>query len=46
VVRLFANGKILANKRRRGRPPKVRPPEPVLEELLPRYDAYEVAESA
>jgi WhiB family transcriptional regulator, redox-sensing transcriptional regulator len=44
---LFANGKILANKRRRGRPPKVRPPEPVLEELIPRYVApYEIAESA
>jgi WhiB family redox-sensing transcriptional regulator len=44
---LFANGKVLANKRRRGRPPKVRPPEPVLEELNPRYDAsYRVAESA
>ena len=40
---LFANGKVLANKRRRGRPPKVRPPEPVLEELVPRY---QVAESA
>jgi WhiB family redox-sensing transcriptional regulator len=35
---LFANGKVLAHKRRRGRPPKVRPPEPVLEELVPRYD--------
>ena len=33
---LFANGKVLAQKRRRGRPPKVRPPEPVLEELVPR----------
>ena len=44
---LFANGKVLANKRRRGRPPKVRPPEPVLEELVPRYDpSYQVAESA
>jgi WhiB family transcriptional regulator, redox-sensing transcriptional regulator len=44
---LFANGKVLANKRRRGRPPKVRPPEPVLEDLVPRYDApYQVAESA
>jgi len=44
---LFANGKVLANKRRRGRPPKVRPPEPVLEELVPRYvPGYEVAESA
>ena len=44
---LFANGKILANKRRRGRPPKVRPPEPVLDELVPRYDpSYQVAESA
>ena len=32
---LFANGKVLAQKRRRGRPPKVRPPEPVLEELVP-----------
>ena len=35
---LFANGKVLAHKRRRGRPPKVAPPEPVLEELVPRYD--------
>ena len=44
---LFANGKVLAQKRRRGRPPKVRPPEPVLEELVPRYDpSYQVAESA
>jgi WhiB family transcriptional regulator, redox-sensing transcriptional regulator len=42
---LFANGKVLANKRRRGRPPKVRPPEPVLEELIPRYDP-QVRESA
>ncbi len=25
---LFANGKVLAHKRRRGRPPKVAPPEP------------------
>src|SRR5262249_50503259 len=40
---LFSNGKMLAHARRRGRPPKVRPPEPVLEELLP---AYRVAESA
>ena len=29
---LFANGKVLAQKRRRGRPPKVRPPEPVYDE--------------
>ena len=44
---LFANGKVLAHKRRRGRPPKVRPPEPVLEDLVPVYDAsYRVAESA
>jgi WhiB family redox-sensing transcriptional regulator len=34
---LFANGKVLAQKRKRGRPPKVRPPEPVLEELVPVY---------
>ena len=34
---LFANGKILAQKRRRGRPPKVAPPEPVLEELVPTF---------
>jgi WhiB family redox-sensing transcriptional regulator len=27
---LFANGRILAQKRKRGRPPKVRPPEPEL----------------
>jgi len=26
---LLANGKVLAQKRRRGRPPKVSPPEPV-----------------
>jgi len=32
---LFANGKVLAQKRRRGRPPKVAPPEPVIEELVP-----------
>ena len=35
---LFANGKVLAQKRRRGRPPKVARPEPVLEELVPVYD--------
>jgi WhiB family redox-sensing transcriptional regulator len=29
---LFANGKVLAQKRRRGRPPKVRPPEPEYDE--------------
>jgi WhiB family redox-sensing transcriptional regulator len=29
---LFANGKVLAQKRRRGRPPKVRPPEPQYDE--------------
>jgi len=40
---LFANGKILAQKRRRGRPPKVSRPEPELAELVP---AYRVAESA
>jgi hypothetical protein len=34
---LFANGKVLAQKRRRGRPPKVAPPEPVIEELVPMY---------
>jgi WhiB family redox-sensing transcriptional regulator len=34
---LFANGKVLAQKRRRGRPPKVAPPEPVIEELVPLY---------
>jgi hypothetical protein len=27
---LFLNGRILAQKRKRGRPPKVRPPEPEL----------------
>ena len=36
---LFANGKVLAQKRRRGRPPKVARPEPVLEELVPVYGA-------
>ena len=34
---LFANGKVLAQKRRRGRPPKVAPPEPVIEALVPMY---------
>jgi len=29
---LIANGKVLAQKRRRGRPPKVAPPEPVFDE--------------
>jgi WhiB family redox-sensing transcriptional regulator len=29
---LIANGKVLAQKRKRGRPPKVRPPEPVYDE--------------
>src|SRR5205807_10522907 len=29
---LFANGKVLAQKRKRGRPPKGRPPEPVFDE--------------
>jgi WhiB family redox-sensing transcriptional regulator len=44
---LFANGKVLAHKRRRGRPPKVAPPEPVLDELVPRYGpAYSERESA
>jgi len=44
---LFANGNVLAQKRRRGRPPKVARPEPVLEDLVPRYDpSYQVAESA
>jgi WhiB family transcriptional regulator, redox-sensing transcriptional regulator len=44
---LFANGKVLAQKRRRGRPPKVARPEPVLEDLVPRYDpSYQVADSA
>jgi WhiB family redox-sensing transcriptional regulator len=40
---LFANGKVLAHKRRRGRPPKVRPPDPVIEELVP---IYQVEKSA
>jgi WhiB family redox-sensing transcriptional regulator len=34
---LIANGKVLAQKRRRGRPPRVAPPEPVIVELLPSY---------
>ncbi len=29
---LLANGKVLAQKRKRGRPPKVRPPEPIYDE--------------
>ena len=37
---LFANGKVLAHKRKRGRPPKVRPPDEVAAE------AELVAESA
>ncbi len=36
---LFANGKVLAQKRRRGRPPKVPRPEPVLDDLGPVYEA-------
>jgi WhiB family redox-sensing transcriptional regulator len=44
---LFANGKVLAQKRRRGRPPMVARPEPVLEELVPVYVAgVAVARSA
>jgi len=29
---LLAHGRVIAQKRRRGRPPKVRPPEPVYDE--------------
>ncbi len=39
---LFVNGRILAQKRKRGRPPKVRPPEP--EVVLPPSIARLVAE--
>ena len=39
---LFANGRILAQKRKRGRPPKVRPPEPEL--ILPPAIARLLAE--
>ncbi len=39
---LFANGRILAQKRKRGRPPKVRPPEP--EVMLPPAIALLLAE--
>ena len=39
---LFLNGHILAQKRKRGRPPKVRPPEP--EVILPPAIARLVAE--
>jgi WhiB family redox-sensing transcriptional regulator len=39
---LFLNGHILAQKRKRGRPPKVRPPEP--EVILPPSIARLVAE--
>ena len=39
---LFLNGRILAQKRKRGRPPKVRPPEP--EVVLPPSIARLVAE--
>jgi WhiB family redox-sensing transcriptional regulator len=38
---LLANGKVLAQKRRRGRPPKVARPDPVPEELVPVYVAPE-----
>ena len=43
---LFANGKVLAQKRRRGRPPKVRPPEPQYDYLARAHDfrAFEGAE--
>ena len=40
---LFANGKVLAQKRRRGRPPKVAPPEPVLEDLVPVFPVEKTA---
>ncbi len=40
---LFANGKVLAQKRRRGRPPRVAPPEPVVEELIPDFRVRESA---
>ncbi len=40
---LFANGKVLAQKRRRGRPPRVAPPEPVLVELEPDFRVRESA---
>jgi WhiB family redox-sensing transcriptional regulator len=39
---LFLNGRILAQKRKRGRPPKVRPPEP--EVVLPASIALLIAE--
>jgi hypothetical protein len=39
---LFLNGRILAQKRKRGRPPKVRPPEP--EVVLPAAIARLIAE--
>ncbi|MHB8464700.1 MAG: WhiB family transcriptional regulator [Acidimicrobiales bacterium] len=39
---LFLNGRILAQKRKRGRPPKVRPPEPEI--ILPRAIARLIAE--
>jgi WhiB family redox-sensing transcriptional regulator len=39
---LFVNGRILAQKRKRGRPPKVRPPEP--EVVLPPGIALLLAE--
>lgn len=32
---LFANGKVLAQKRNRGRPPKIRPPEFLSSEIRP-----------
>jgi WhiB family redox-sensing transcriptional regulator len=34
---LILNGKVVAQKRRRGRPPKVARPEPELEELVPDF---------
>ena len=34
---LILNGRVVANKRPRGRPPKVPRPEPALDELVPRF---------
>lgn len=42
---LFANGKVLAQKRNRGRPPKIRPPEFLSSEIRPQ-DVLREARSA
>ncbi len=43
---LLANGKVLAQKRRRGRPPKVQPVDPVYASALPAFPEVREQRSA